>query len=680
MYSLIKPLLLCRTPSGALRIALGYVALGLLWITFSDDAVARFVGDRALANAISIGKGYAYVLITGALLYIAIRGLHSRQRRTQQQLARSERAYRTMFDNNPNPMFVYDASTLQFLAVNRAAISAYGYTDAEFLSKTLRDIYAESAQAELQRAIDAQEYSSDFMQLSTVTHQTKAKRLLTVELTISTLRMQGRAAQLLMAQDISQRVRVEHKLLESRRQLKEAQRIAGFGSWSLDYTSGALTVSEQMQRLLNSADSAETWTLQTLLSYVHPDDRAAAQLAFDNAWRRQPLQSELRLLRGDGEVYHVLIRGEQVTHGDGSGQLVGTILDINERKRHEKKLEDSERQYRQLIDNLPEAVLIHRDLQIMFANPLAVELFGGPLLGLHVDTLIAAPSHSEAYLRLEWLQGGLNRIDNRFHERLLRKANGEVFAAEVAARSIAIDGVQCIQVMVRDIGEQKKSQHELQIANERLMHLSTQMIEHAEAERRHLSRDLHDDLGQSLTFIKMTAAWLRKRLEHDECGERVAQLHVVAGEALEKVRNLSQALRPAQLDTLGLKAAMEEHLRKFCDGGGIGYKAMLDELEPRPDPLLEIALFRIFQEALTNIFRHSAASFIGIELVRIGAVITLRVIDDGHGFDVEAALARGGSLGLHTMQERAQQFGGQVQWQSVIGAGTEITAIVPAYP
>lgn len=679
MFSFRKSWWAFPAPSGALRIALVYIAVGLLWITFSDVAVVRFVVDRDLANSISIAKGYVYVFATGLLLYVAIRALHSRQRRTQQQLARSERAYRTMFDSNPNPMFVYDSSSLQFIAVNRAAIAKYGYSHEEFLAITLRDLYPEDAQAELQRAIDAGKYASDFLLMRSVTHRTKSERPLVMELTISTLCLQAHAVQLLMARDISQRIRVERKFLESRRQLKEAQRIAGFGSWSVDYDSGTLMLSEQMHRLLGMDDLTATWTLQTLFGYMHPDDRAALQTAFDHAWRGQPLHRELRLMRSSGDVYHVLIRGEQLTRTDGSRQLVGTILDIDERKRHEKKLEDSERQYRQLIDNLPEAVLIHRNLEIIFANPLAVDLFGGPLMDLHVDTLIATPSQGEARSRLEWLQGGFDRVDNSFQERLLRKANGEIFAAEVAARSILIDGAHCIQVMVRDVSEQKKNQQELQIANERLMHLSTQMLESAEAERRHLSRELHDDLGQSLTFIKMTAGWLRKRLEHEELGERVAQLHVAAGEALEKVRNLSQALRPAQLETLGLKAAMEEHLRKFCEGGGIGYKATIDDLQPRPDPLIEIALFRIFQEALTNIFRHSAAGFVGIELVRIGAVLTLRVVDDGHGFDVAAALARGDNLGLHTMQERGHQLGGQVQWQSVIGAGTEVTAIIPEH-
>jgi PAS domain S-box-containing protein len=680
MFSFAKRFTALQPGGGALRIALAYVALGLLWITFSDEAVARFITDRTLANWISISKGYAYVLATGILLYVAIRRLHAQQRLIQMRLARSERAYRTMFDDNPNPMFVYDPSTLEILEVNRAAADKYGYSRAEFLAMTLRDIYPAHTQQQFQRELDASKHFSDFLVLSPVTHQTKSRRLLDMEVTVSALRMHARDAQLMMAQDISQRVRAERDLLESRRQLKEAQRIAGFGSWSIDHDSGVLTFSAQMHRLLGIENNASAWTLQTLFRHVHPDDRAALQGGCDQAWRGVPMQIELRLLRGNGDIHHVLMRGEEIVHGDGGRQLMGTILDIDERKRYEKKLQESERQYRQLIDNLPEAVMIYREREVIFANPLAAELFGATrldeMLGVNIELFIAAPSQSDARSRLEWLMGGVDRVDSQFRERLLRKLNGEVFAAEVAARSTVINGEHCIQVLVREIGEQKKNQQELRDANARLLHLSTHMVEIAENERLQLSRELHDDLGQSLTFIKMTAAWLRKRLPADDVGERVALLHGAAGEALEKVRNLSLALRPAQLDTLGLKAAMEEHLRKFCDGGDIRYKVDIADLQPRPDPAIETALFRIFQEALTNIFRHSGASFIDIALSRDDRAIALRVVDDGRGFDVAEALVRGTSLGLHTMQERAQQLGGCVQWHSVVGVGTEMTAMI----
>lgn len=667
--------------SGALRIALVYIVAGLLWITFSDEAVARFVQDRALATWLSIGKGYAYVLVTGVLLYAAIQRHNARHRLTQMRLVRSERAYRAIFDDNPNPMFVYDPDTLCFLDVNNAAANKYGYTRAEFLTMTLRDICPSEEHVQRQRELDTRTGTSNFLLISPVTHQTKQKRRLEMEVTISALRMPSRKVQLMLAQDISQRARTERELRESRSQLKEVQRIAGFGSWSVEHDSGTLILSEEMGRLLGVAADTQTWTIQALFERVHPDDRAALQNSFDEAWRGLPLHLELRLLRGAGETRYVLLRGELMARGSIGNQLIGTILDIDERRRYEKRLQDGERQHRQLIDNLPEAVLIYREEKVIFANPVAATLFGAAraeeLFGLDIEAFVAAPSKDEVRTRLEWLQAGTDRVDSRFHERLLRKLDGEVFAAEVAARSTMINGEHCIQSMVRDISEQKKNQQDLRRANERLLHLSTHMVEAAESERLHLSRELHDDLGQSLTFVKMTAGWLRKRLQHDEVSERIEQLYQAASEALEKVRDLSQALRPAQLDALGLKSAMEEHLHKYCDGGAIDYAVRVEDLRPRPDPEIETALFRIFQEALTNIFRHSGANFIEVELARRNAAIELRVVDDGCGFDVSEALARGSNLGLHTMSERARQLHGDVQWLSLIGAGTEMMATIP---
>ncbi|MDB6060069.1 MAG: domain S-box [Verrucomicrobiaceae bacterium] len=681
MLSWIKRVSAFKPHRGALRIAFVYAAAGVLWITFSDQAIARFISTRALAEWIATVKGYGYVAVTSVLLYVAIWRLHAQHRLTQAHLQRSERAYRTMFNDNPNPMLVYDPHTLRFLEVNRAAIAKYGYTRDEFLALTLRDIRPPEAQAQFQRDLDASKHFSDFLVAGPVPHQTKQHVVLNMEVTISTLRMQSRDVQLMMAQDISLRVQAERELLESRRQLKEAQRIAGFGSWSVEHDSGALTFSSQMYQLLGIDVDAQTWTMQTLFQFVHPDDRAALQKGYDDAWRGQPLQIELRLLRASGDIHYVLMRGEQVARADRARQLMGTILDVDERKRYEKKLQDSERQYRQLIDNLPEAVMIYGDGKVIFANPVAATLFGATtpdqLLGFNVEDFIATPSKTAARSRLEWLQGGVDRTDSHFRERLLRKLDGEIFAAEVAARSTMMNGAHCIQVLVRDISDQKKSQQDLRQANERLLHLSTHMLEAAEDERRHLSRELHDDLGQSLTFIKMTAAWLRKRLQHDELSERITQVHVAAGEALEKVRNLALALRPAQLDGLGLKAAMEDHLHKYCDGSGVDYAARLEDLQPRPDPDIETAVFRIFQEAVTNIFRHSGASFIEIELARRDGVIELRVVDDGRGFDVEEAFARGANLGLHTMRERAQQLRGEVRVHSVVGAGTEMSVTIP---
>lgn len=669
--------------SAARRITAAYLALGMLWITSSDQLVQMLIAERYLALAQTL-KGYAFVLLTGGLLYFAIARLLTRQRETQQRLSSSEHAYRAMFESNPNPMFIYDPDSLRFLAVNAAAIAKYGFSREEFLASTLWDIRPPEAHAELQRALDARKHFGDFAVRGPIRHWTRDRRIMEMQITAHALEFEGVSARLVLAQDISEEIRIEREMQKSRLQLKEAQRIAALGSWSIDHDSGAVTLSEQMLRLIGADPAAQPMSMQVLFARVHPDDRAGMQQAYERAWHGAPLHVELRALRDDGEIYYMLLRGELVTDRGGHRQLIGTSLDISDRKRAEKRLQESERQYRQLVDLLPEAVFIHRDNRVVFANPATATLFGAArtedVLGADIYQFMVGQSRIDGEARVQALQRGLADADTGFQERLLRKLDGEVFAAEVAAQFVMIDGEKCIQAMVRDIGQQKKVRMELQVANERLLSLSTHMIDNAENERMRLSRELHDDLGQTLTFIKMTAAWLRKRVDEGDIAERVAQISTVAGEALEKVRDLALTLRPAQLDALGLKAAMEEHLQKFFNGSGIDYAAQIETLQPRPQPALETALFRIFQEALTNIVRHSGASFVEIVLARRDGAIELRIVDDGRGFDVAAALASRASLGLHTMTERAQQLHGTLQLHSVAGVGTEMSAIMPESP
>lgn len=662
----------------ARRIAFIYIAIGLAWITGSDRLVDAVVAQPHVV-IVQMLKGYAYVFLTGYALYVAIARLLISSSETQRRLTESENAYRTLFESHPNPMFIYDCETLRFLAVNQATIDKYGFSRAEFLTMTLRDIRPPELQEEFMRAFNAHKYFEEFVAYGPVRHWTKDRRLLDMQITSNTLQFAGSSqARVVLAQDVSERVRAEQELIKSHCDLKEAQRIARLGSWVIDHRSGVMSLSEQMQRLI--ALDADSQASDALFQRVHPDDRAALQQVYERAWQGSPLYLEVRTLRDDGDTVHLLLRGELSFRSDGSKQLIGTALDISMRKQHERKMRRSELQYRQLVDLLPEAVLIHCEGRVTFANPAAATLFGAArasdMLGAEIEHFIAVPSKSEAQARFLSLQRGLV-AETGFQERLLKKIGGEVFTAQVAAQFVMLDGNQCIQAVVRDISQQKKMQTDLQLANERLLHLSAHMVEVGESERRQLSRELHDDLGQALTFIKMTAAWLRKRLPDPDIAERLTQVNSVAGDALEKVRNLALALRPAQLDALGLKAAIEEHLHRFCAGSGISYTTQLQELSPRPQPALEIALFRIFQEALTNIFRHSGANFIDLSLTRSDAAITLRMVDDGSGFDVAAALARGESLGLHTMTERAQQLRGSLQLHSVAGVGTELIALIP---
>lgn len=664
---------------GAARIALMYMAIGLAWITGSDHVVAALFADQHLAIAQTL-KGYAYVLLTSYLLYVTIARLFAHAGSTQQRLAQFATTYRNLFESHPHPLFVYDPDTLRFLAVNQAALTKYGYTRAEFLALTVQDLRPPDEFNEFHRALNAHKYFDALSEYGPVRHWTKDRRLLDMQISTNTLDFDGnRCARVALALDVTERIRAERALHDAQRHLKDMERLARVGWWSIERATGVMMLSAQMQNLI-AIDSTELETTkEVLFQRVHADDREALRQAYDRTWQGLPLQIEIRIERADNEIVWLWLRGELNTRADTGEQLIGTALDITERKQIERDIQQSEVQYRRLIDYLPEAVLLHCNARVTFANPAALALFGAAkasdVLDLPIEQFIAAPSLTAARERFAAIHGPTAEMG--FQERLLKKLNGEVFSAEVAVQPLLIDGRLCVQAVVRDIGVQKKAQMELQLANERLLHLSGHMTEVSENERRQLSRELHDDLGQALTFIKMTTAWLRKRVTTTELTERIDQINAVAGDALAKVRDLALALRPAQLEALGLKAAMEEHIQRFCAGSGIEYEMQLQQLEPRPQPALEIALFRIFQEALTNIFRHAGANFIEVALTRRDAAIVLRVVDDGRGFDVSAALAVGAGLGLQSMVERAQQLHGTLQWHSVAGVGTELVAVIP---
>jgi PAS domain S-box-containing protein len=664
---------------GARRIAGAYVAVGLLWITSSDALFHELVANHALNAWIETLKGYVYVLLTGYLLYVAITRLHRQQRTTQLQLQRSEQAYRSIFDSHPNALWVYDPRDLRILAANAAAMRQFGYDRDEFLAMTLDSLCSRATRPEIQRLTRAA--ADEGMAASgTLQGRTRDGRILRMDATVCVLDFEQHEARLLWAVDVTELNRVAEELQETRRQLLEANRIAGLGYWALDQGSDVVNWSEQMPRILGLDHGTAPSHGAALLEWVYVEDRVALSSAVRHAWQGHLLNIEVRVLRG-GEIGYVLLRGELIERAGGNRQLMGTVLDITERKRTEQRLQASEQQYRQLIELMPLAVLVLRDEQVVFANQAAAALFGAgqafDLCGRSMATLLATSSRTAATQHLRQLESDLGAADRSFHERQLKKISGEIFSAEVAAQSVAIADERCIQVMMRDVSEQKKTQIELRVANERLLRLSTRAIEVAEEERQQLSRELHDDIGQLLTFIKMSSAWIQKHQVDPDVAARVDQVNATAGEALQKVRNLALTLRPAQLDTQGLKAAMEEHLHKFLGGHAIDYVLLGDELQPRPQPLLEMALFRIFQEALTNIIRHSGASHVEIELEPSVQGLRLRIVDDGCGFDVAEAMGAGGSLGLHTMTERAEQLGGRLTIQSVAGVGTELVAIIP---
>jgi signal transduction histidine kinase len=215
---------------------------------------------------------------------------------------------------------------------------------------------------------------------------------------------------------------------------------------------------------------------------------------------------------------------------------------------------------------------------------------------------------------------------------------------------------------------------------ERLEALSRQLIRAQEDERQRIARELHDEVGQCLTAVKLSLDQIACEPPGSDISDRVADAAAITGLAIEQVRDLSRLLRPAILDDLGLTVALRSLVRGLSERAGLGAKVEIDEVGP-VNPDVEIACYRIVQEALNNTVKHARATKLRVALNRAADELELVVEDNGSGFDVTSATARaarGWSLGMLGMRERAVLAGGWAEISSRPGLGTRIRAVIPA--
>jgi two-component system sensor histidine kinase UhpB len=259
-------------------------------------------------------------------------------------------------------------------------------------------------------------------------------------------------------------------------------------------------------------------------------------------------------------------------------------------------------------------------------------------------------------------------------EALLRQARDEL-ERRVQERTAQL--VRANDVLRAEVAERQRAEDALRHSEDRLRHLSRQLLSTQEGERRRIARELHDEIGQTLTAIKMALQAARRGAgpsSHLDDGIGLVERTLV------QVRNLSLDLRPAVLDELGLVPAVRWYLDRQAQRAGL-----VAYLDAGPDAgrlpaELETTCFRLVQEALTNVVRHARAQTVWVNLGRRAGEMRLEVRDDGAGFDVAAARHRathGGSLGLLGLQERVQLAGGDLTIQSEPGHGTEIQVRLP---
>ncbi len=233
-------------------------------------------------------------------------------------------------------------------------------------------------------------------------------------------------------------------------------------------------------------------------------------------------------------------------------------------------------------------------------------------------------------------------------------------------------------VTFSDVTERKRAEETLKASHRQLRELAARLQQAREEERTFIAREIHDELGQLLTGLKFDIKWLDKRLPAgaEELKKKISAILDLVDESIQAVRRIATDFRPGVLDTLGLTAAIEWQAEEFQKRTGI--ECHINERMPDPpaDQQRATALFRIFQESLTNVARHSGATEVNVSLSRQNGAVILQVKDNGRGI-TETEINHSRSVGLLGMRERAHLFGGEVHFSSVPNQGTTVTASIP---
>ncbi|AXL53884.1 multi-sensor signal transduction histidine kinase [Paraburkholderia caffeinilytica] len=339
-----------------------------------------------------------------------------------------------------------------------------------------------------------------------------------------------------------------------------------------------------------------------------------------------------------------------------------------------------------IIRSSMEAIItIDEQHRIVIFNPMAEQVFGCSAMdaiGTPLARFIPERFRSAHARHVE--QFGVTGVSDRRmgKQRVLSglRANGEEFPLEASISQIRDGDTRLYTVMLRDITERVKAEQAQQQAREELRELSANLQKIREDEKTRIARELHDDLGQQLTALKMDISSVEQALDAPTGAplrEQLQGMRRLIDATVASVRRIAADLRPVMLDDLGLIPAIEWLVTDFTNRYGIDVERAIETGDARFSPAGATALFRIVQEALTNVARHADATLVMLSLRAANRSFVLRIADNGQGAH-QAAEPAGKSFGLLGVRERAHMLGGTVEIRSGHGEGFVLTVTIPA--
>lgn len=417
----------------------------------------------------------------------------------------------------------------------------------------------------------------------------------------------------------------------------------------------------------------------TIVDLQVPEDRPGvqAELAERYAAGNEDIrQIRRRHLAKDGRIMLVEVIAQTITFGTQPARLL-LVNDVTERER----TAEAQSLLVAIVESSSDAIVSRNEArEIVSWNAAAERLFGWTreeALGQHIGIIVPAELRGTLRDRIEQARRGA--LPEAIETLRLRK-DGTEFHAEATFSPVRDrDGkVIAMANTYRDITERKQAEAQLHESMARERDLSRRLREVEEAERRTLARELHDRVGSNLNALILTLGLLRKEVPEAVLAQLSARLDSCSAllvETVQHTREVMANLRPPGLDELGLLAALRHHVTRYAGEGGVVIEVIGTTLDPRPTAQVEIALFRIAQEALANLVRHASTPRARLALEQDAQSLVLTVSDEGKGFSRGAG--RPDSLGMSTMRERADAIGARFEVTSRRGRGTTVKVTLP---
>ena len=441
-------------------------------------------------------------------------------------------------------------------------------------------------------------------------------------------------------------------------------------------------VNPRMAEILGRSE--KEMTSRSIYDFAVPEDHA---LVRENIRKRisggvPSLHYSLRMLHQSGAVLQVEVHGSRADY-NGRLAVMGTLLDITERKRVEEARRRGEEQLAALIHSI-DGIVWETDAETFrftFVSPRAERLLGYPTArwtdepGFWVDHIHPDDcKHALDYC----LQCTREKRDHEFEYRMLAADGRVVWLRDIVTVVVENGRTMKLRGIMVDITESKQAAEALRTTKQQLRALVGRLHTAREDEAKRIARELHDDLGQQLTALNMELDNLEMKLPGalPQQRDQIARMHTIVDHTIQVVQKIAGELRLGQLDVLGLTAAIDWQLKEVSRRSAIPCRiTLLDEVANLSDAQ-STAIFRILQEALTNIVRHAGATEVEIGLQAGPDQLTLKVRDNGRGITAAEVNAQK-AIGLLGMHERAQLVGGDVTITSGAGVGTTVLVTIP---